>query len=144
MKRLFAYLVIAMTSVGCYADDYGFLTFEQQSGTKKSIPALGTRITFADGQALATYGEETYEVGIADLAKMYFSPEDITTGIRTVNGSDNVNGNNTAVYDLQGRMISSPSGGGWEGASSFISLPSSKKGIYIVRKNGQTFKTIIK
>ena len=125
MKRLFAYLVIAMASVGCYADDYGFLTFEQQSGTKKSIPALGTRITFADGQALATYGEETYEVSIADLAKMYFSPEDITTGIRTVNGSDNVNGNNTAVYDLQGRKVA-------DNLSSLISHPSSKPGIYII------------
>ena len=137
MKRLFTYLIIVMASVGCYADDYGFLTFEQQSGTKKSIPALGTRITFVDGQALATYGDETYEVGIADLAKMYFSPEDITTGISLIPSPSPKGEGSEYVYDLQGRKIA-------DNPSSFISHPSFSKGIYIVRKNGQTLKTIIK
>ena len=39
---------------------------------------------------------------------------------------------NSWYYDLQGRKISSPSGGGREGTSSFIPHPSSKKGIYII------------
>ena len=129
MKRLFTYLIIVIASVGCYADDYGFLTFEQQSGTKKSIPALGTRITFVDGQALATYGSETYEVSIADLAKMYFSPEDITTGIETVPS--------VVAQPQQGEQWFTPDG-------RQVSNTSLCKGIYIVRKNGQTLKTIIK
>ena len=118
-----------MVSVGCYADDYGFLTFEQQSGTKKSIPALGTRITFADGQVHATNGEETYEVTIAALAKMYFSPEDITTGIEVVPSVE--------AQPQQGGQWFTPDG-------RQVSASSLSKGIYIVRKNGRTHKTVVK
>lgn len=60
---------------------------------------------------------------------------DYTTGIdmtSLIKDEERIISNSTTVYDLQGRKVSSPSGGGREGASSLISHPSSKKGIYII------------
>ena len=60
-------------------------------------------------------------------------PNDEATGIETVSSplpTSPRRGGDETFYDLQGRKISSPSG--WEGASSLIPHPSSRKGIYIV------------
>ena len=118
-----------MLTCSIHADDYDFLTFEQQDGTKKSITALGTVITFADGQAVATYGEETYEVTIADLAKMYFSAEDITTGIEVVPSVVALPQQGEQWFTTDGRQVPPTRLG---------------KGVYIVKKNGQTFKTVVR
>ena len=73
---------------------------------------------------------------VADLAKLSTLADDEPTGINTMHNEECIMHNNPSgnswYYDLQGRKISFPSGGGREGASSFIPHPSSKKGIYII------------
>ncbi len=73
---------------------------------------------------------------VAGLAKLSTLADDEPTGINTMHNEECIMHNNPSgnswYYDLQGRKISFPSGGGREGASSFIPHPSSKKGIYII------------
>ncbi len=131
MKRLFIFLFASVLTSSIYADDYGFLTFEQQNGQKTSLAVSDMVITFVDGKAQATVGENTYDFTLADLTKMYFSVEDITTSIGTPpNLPQWGETQTTGIYDLQGRKITD--------------IPSSRKGFYIVRRNGQTYKTVIK
>lgn len=73
---------------------------------------------------------------VAGLAKLSTQVDDEPTGINTMHNEEcrmhNNPSGNSWYYDLQGRKNSFPSGGGREGASSFIPHPSSKKGIYII------------
>ena len=69
---------------------------------------------------------------ITALAKAF----DTHTGIETMHNEESIMHNDPAVYDLQGRKVA-------DNSSSLISLPSSQKGIYIVRTADGTAKKIL-
>ena len=64
------------------ADDYGFLTLEDSNGASQSVVAVGTRITFADGNITATNGTSAVSMPLSKLARLYFS--DTSTGIEGI------------------------------------------------------------
>ena len=124
MNKLFLTLLAIAAMVTASAADYQYLTFEMTDGTKASVEATNLSLTF-DGTTLKA-GTETFI--LINLAKMYFSTGDETTGIsQTENGELKID-NSTEFFDLKGNRVSKDQ---------------IRKGIYIVKtKNGTSKLTV--
>ena len=126
-------LVVFMLSVGwqmAQAEDYGYLTFETNSGTKTAVSVTSLTLTVADGKLIATNADGSLSFVLSDLSKMYFSASstDIAT-IKAVNGE-------VEVYSL---------GGLYQGRfeNSTVALSSLRRGVYIVKSEQGTFKVAV-
>lgn len=136
-----------MTMVGilsAHATDYNYLTIEKSDGTALSLTALGLTITYADNQLTAANGTETATIALDELSRMYFSEsavetddpgegedpeeEQLPTSVKAL--EQIVAQGLGEVYDLSGRRV--PAG------------ITPKKGIYIIKKNGDTKKVQVK
>ena len=75
MKRLFFILILAQACLGVTAQDYTYpyLIFTAADGTQTTLSATSLEMTFADGQLVATNGDGTTTLTLADLASMTFS-----------------------------------------------------------------------
>lgn len=73
MRQLLTTILALALFLPMYGDDYEHLTFERSDGTKVSITAVGTVITFTDDLLTAVNGSESYQLSLADLSKMFFT-----------------------------------------------------------------------
>jgi len=141
MKRYFSILLFAAaTFLGAAGQSLSYLTFRLTDGTEQSIAAVGTKITFSDGQLIATNGAETATFTTADVQKMFFSAT--ATGIATATDGQRISaaivggqlqveapaGTAVALYNAEGRRVS----------------PTARleKGLYIVRVGSETLKIL--
>lgn len=122
---------MAMVSVRVMADEYPYLTFEQTDGTITTIAATGTTITFNNGNLIASQDGETKTIALTDLNKMYFSATSAVRNMFTEEESDYV------IYSIEGCKI-----GTYKNLSDAQAILS--HGIYVVKKSGNTYKTIMK
>ena len=116
------------TSTAVMANDgYDYLVFSQQDGTTQSVTAVGTIITFDGTNANVKNGTTVLTLPGEKLVSMFFSSDAGSTGIETV---DTAAGTNSAVevYTLGGVRVDSMQQGG----------------VYIVKKNGKTYKQVVK
>jgi len=125
MKKLFLTLLTAAAIVTAQAADYQYLTFEMTDGTKASVEAANLSLTF-DGTTLKV-GTETFV--LTNLAKMYFSTNNQTTGISQIENGELKIDNFTEIFDLNGNKVSKDQ---------------MRKGIYIVKTKNGTAKLTIK
>ena len=132
VKRWIAAVVLAMAvPTAALADDgYDYLVFSLQDGTSQSVTAVGTSITFSGTNAVVSNGSTKFTLSLADLASMFFSSDASATGISTIDadGTSADNGEATEIYTLNGVRVDDMS----------------KHGVYIVKKNGKTFKQVVK
>lgn len=133
MKKLLVLFTLIGSALTVSADDYSYLYFRNTDGTGQlgNITAKGTTITFSDGNLIAvnTTTSESLTIALSDLGAMSFSGE--STGISSATLTEDMNLDNAdAIYDLTGRRVSRST--------------ELKKGIYILRKDGQTKKIQIK
>ncbi|MBQ6063559.1 MAG: hypothetical protein IJK42_14945 [Prevotella sp.] len=132
MKRFVLFVALmAMVSVRVMADEYPYLTFEQTDGTITTIAATGTTITFNNGNLIASQDGETKTIALTDLNKMYFSATSAVRNMFTEEESDYV------IYSIEGCKI-----GTYKNLSDAQAILS--HGIYVVKKSGNTYKTIMK
>ncbi len=132
MKTAVLTLLLALPFCGVAADEYQYLVFTTAEGDV-AMTAMGTHITFADGNLIAVNGDETQTIALSSLTKFCFSNE--TTGIAAlpaVQGTETVEVYNAAGQSLGSCILS-------VGAS----LPLAK-GIYIVKGESGTKKMIVK
>jgi hypothetical protein len=125
MKKLFLTLLTAAAIVTAQAADYQYLTFEMTDGTKASVEAANLSLTF-DGTTLKV-GTETFV--LTNLAKMYFSTNNQTTGISQIENGELKIDNFTEIFDLKGNKVSKDQ---------------MRKGIYIVKTKNGTAKLTVK
>ena len=125
-KNLFRKMAImtafAFLGTSAMAEEYHYLTFETTDGAKASVEISSLTLTI-EGTTLAA-GNQTF--ALANLNRMYFSVSDETsssTGIRLLNNLDSQE--ILAIYDLQGHQIA---------------REQMKKGVYIVKTKGGTYK----
>ncbi len=132
VKRWIAAVVLAMAvPTAALADDgYDYLVFSLQDGTSQSVTAVGTSITFSGTNAVVSNGSTKFTLSLADLASMFFSSDASATGISTIeaDGTSADNGEATEIYTLNGVRVDDMS----------------KRGVYIVKKNGKTFKQVVR
>lgn len=124
MNKLLLTLLTTAAMVTASAADYQYLTFEMTDGTKASVEAANLSLTF-DCTTLKA-GTETFI--LINLAKMYFSTNDETMGINTIQNGELKIDNSTEFFDLKGNRVSKDQ---------------IRKGIYIVKtKNGTAKLTV--
>lgn len=112
----------ALLGNSAMADDFHYLTFETTDGAKASVEISALSMTI-DGTTLAA-GNQTFP--LSNLSKMYFSVSDETSSATGIRQLDNLNWQEIlAVYDLQGHKIAKEK---------------MKKGVYIVKTQGGTYK----
>ena len=140
MKHILTLLFCA-SALTVSAQNYNFLTLQKSSGSEKSLKADHVKITFEDGNLVATNGSETFSAPLSQMGKMFFS--DTATSIETVetnaealtasivNGQLRTNapvGSRISVFSLDGRLLN---------AQAPIS-----RGTYLVRINNTTLKVV--
>lgn len=122
LKKMVMMAAFALLGTSAMADDFHYLTFETTDGAKASVEISALSMTI-DGTTLAA-GNQTFP--LSNLSKMYFSVSDETSSATDIRQLDNLNWQEIlAVYDLQGHKIAKEE---------------MKKGVYIVKTQGGTYK----
>lgn len=122
LKKMGMMAVFALLGTSAMADDFHYLTFETTDGAKASVEISALSMTI-DGTTLVA-GNQTFS--LSNLSKMYFSVSDETSSATGIRQLDNLNWQEIlAVYDLQGHKIA---------------REQMKKGVYIVKTKGGTYK----
>ena len=108
------------------AASYPYLTFELTDGTKVSVSVSSLTVS-VNGTTLKS-GSQTFT--ISNLAKMYFSSTDETSGATAIDEltADDLEGKE--VYDLNGHKLDSDA-----------QLP---RGVYIVKSKNKTCKIVVR
>ena len=133
IKRFLLLLLMALPLVSAQADGFQFLAFQTQNGAVQTLPVTGLRITFSNGQLVATDGTSALTLPLSELSKMFFSESEVTA-IESIAVSEGRN--EGAVYNLQGVRVGSIRNGE-------MSLQGLPRGIYIVTRQGRTEKISI-
>ncbi|MCD7714413.1 MAG: T9SS type A sorting domain-containing protein [Prevotella sp.] len=131
MKKVVILFLLALTTVGLHAETYKYLVFTTAEGDI-AMTAVGTQITFADGNLIAANGEETQTIALSSLTKFCFSND--VTGISAVSaqGLETVE-----VYSVSGQSM------GRFSYTAGTALPLSK-GTYVVKGDNGTKKIVVK
>ena len=122
LKKMGMMAAFALLGTSAMADEFQYLTFETTDGAKASVEISSLSMTI-EGTTLVA-GNQTFV--LANLSKMYFSVSDETSSATGIRQLDNLNSQEIlAVYDLQGHQIA---------------REQMKKGVYIVKTKGGTYK----
>ena len=120
------FLLIMMALVGAQivqAEEYAYLTFATTDGEKASVAVSSLTLTI-NGNTL-TAGSQTFI--LSNLSKMYFSNTNETTAIEQITTATLDEA--ADIYDLQGHKVTKEQ---------------MKRGVYIVKTKGRTYKMIVK
>ena len=122
LKKMGMMAAFALLGTSTMADDFHYLTFETTDGAKASVEINSLSMTINGATLVA--GNQTFP--LSNLSKMYFSVSDETTSSTGIRQLDNLNSQEIlAVYDLQGHKMAKEQ---------------MKKGVYIVKTKGGTYK----
>ena len=126
MKSFILGILMMVGTLPTMATSYPYLTFELTDGTKVSVSVSSLTVS-VNGTTLKA-GSQTFT--ISNLAKMYFSSTDETSGATAIDEltADDLEGKE--VYDLNGHKLDSDS-----------QLP---RGVYIVKSKNKTCKIVVK
>lgn len=133
MKKSLFIAALLCCAMGAKADDYTHLTFQKNDSSTLSISVASLTMTFDGEQLVATNGTATYQLNVSDLARMYFS-DGTPTGITQLNNNTN---HNVEIYTPAGIRL-----GSYASLEAFAQQ--ADKGLYVVKSNGRTYKTIVK
>lgn len=120
-------------ALAAYADEsYAYLTFTNHDQVEQSFLSDGLTITFADGKALVSQNGQEVSLPLAELEKMYFSavPASVTEMESDAHAP-------LTVVNLAGQRV-----GTFQNREAMAN--SLKKGLYIVKTTGKTYKIEVK
>ena len=126
MKSFILGILMMVGTLPTMAASYPYLTFELTDGAKVSVSVSSLTVS-VNGTTLKA-GSQTFT--ISNLAKMYFSSTDETSGATAIDEltADDLEGKE--VYDLNGHKLDSDS-----------QLP---RGVYIVKSKNKTCKIVVR
>lgn len=127
MKKKFLLFMALVGALTAQAGDYTYLTFETTDGAKTSVDVSSLPVTINLDNSTLTIGNQTF--ALADLSKMYFSTQSESTGISEELRVNSEELSTATFYDLQGHKVTKEQ---------------MKKGVYIVKTNGKTYKIVVK
>ncbi len=133
MKKFLLTLIVALASFNSiFAGDYDYLIVQKADGTKQSFTAVGLKLTFENGNLVATSGGSSATFSLADLQKMFFSSE--PAGIKEL--TDDAN-QAVVVYTASGQAV-----GQYQNLKEAQSRM--QRGLYIVKTASGTIKVAVK
>ena len=127
MKKILCLFMALVGALTAQAADYSYLTFETTDGVKTSVDVSSLPVTINLDNSTLTIGNQTF--ALADLSKMYFSTQSESTGISEELRVNSEELSTATFYDLQGHKMTKEQ---------------MKKGVYIVKTNGKTYKIVVK
>ena len=130
MKRFMMITVLVATVAVAWASDYKYLVLQQTDGTEIPLPAEGLKLTFSDGNLVASDGTT---VSLASLSMMCFSED--ATAIYSLS-SDSPAGV-IEVYTTSGMLMGHFN-------STQAAQQSLQPGIYVMKNNGRTQKIAVR
>ena len=155
MKTIKTLIMAAMMAVGttAMADDYAYLTVNQESGETSFAISNISKITFdATNMIVALSDGTTQELPLAGLNKMFFTAE--STGIATatnkqsqirlIDGTLHVSAPRGAVvtlYNIEGKTVRTVTS---QGDDTQLNVNGLTKGVYIVKVGTETKKIMNK
>lgn len=132
--RKFLLISLILTGVAAaHAYDYPYLTFQASDGTTQSVSVESLTLTVNGGQLVAENSEGSATFTLTELSKMYFSAT--PTAITEISSS--LSGNGVEVFSLSGIPL-----GRFDSAEQARSTL--ERGIYVVKKDGQTHKITVR
>lgn len=152
-KVVFLFALAWLAVIATKAENYGYIVFQQNSGAVQTVDAMGLKITFSDGQLIATptTGKPVC-LSLADMAAMRFATESVTgiSSIGTEAGVSVRDGSIAVALDANSRAsIVTPSGVtvaqfSTAGTVSTFATKTLPGGIYIVKTNKTTTKILVR
>lgn len=130
MKRFMILSVLVVTAAFARATDYKYLVLQQTDGTVIPLSADGLRLTFSDGNLVASDGTT---VSLTSLSMMCFSED--ATAIETISNGNDVSA--VDVYTVSGVLV-----GRYESISA--AQQALRSGLYVMKNNGGTQKIAVK
>lgn len=138
MKHVLLTLLCAFGTLAASAQNFDYLTFRTNAGTEYSVPVNGLKIVINGDQLQVSSTAENLNFAIDELGCFFFATE--PTAIQTataddvqvsiVNGKLQTNapaGTPVRVYTMDGREVPTTGLGA---------------GIYVIKVNNRTFKTL--
>lgn len=138
MKRILLLIIATASLFVAKAQSFDYLTVRTMEGSEQSFALDQLKLTFADGKVVATSHGETTTFDFANLDFMFFTAD--PTAIESAPGeafSVSIIGGNlqtNAPTDSDIRIYT-PDG-------KRVGQSGLNRGVYLVRINGRTFKTI--
>ncbi|MBR1484901.1 MAG: T9SS type A sorting domain-containing protein [Prevotella sp.] len=151
MKTIKTLLMAALLAAGttAMADDYAYLTVNQDSGDASFAVSTISKITFDATNMIVTLSDgTTQELPLAGLSKMFFTSEPtgidaVSQGqsqIRLADGALHVSapkGARITLYNMEGKVLRTVTATGDDTQVSVNGLP---QGVYIVKVGSQAKK----
>ena len=139
MKKLVLSTVLLAGTLVADADDYAYpyLVFQTAGGTEQSVAVDNLRITFGNGQMAVNSNDGTILLALADLGKMYFSQTAAGSGGTTGVEALPTDGGQVEVYSTGGMFL-----GRFDSVAK--AQQQLKRGVYVMKTTGKTFKTVVK
>ena len=138
MKKLLLALFCLTLGATVSAQQLDYLTFRMADGSEKSLPVDGLKITFEGTQLHAVAQGEKADFNLSEMGLMFFSAT--PTGIETVRED------RAPVLIADGRLVVEPGDViqvySMEGRE--VKADRLSRGVYLVKKNGRTFKVLVK
>ena len=135
-KWILCLMAIMSIETGAADFTYKYLVLTASDGAQTALAAEGLKLTFADGQLVATNGDGEQSVALASLASMAFAETDSTTGIDASLAKSGADAR-CEVYTLGGVHV-----GTYASCSALQSQL--KSGVYVVKQNNKSTKIIVK
>ena len=120
---------MSVGAIAVNAEGFPYLTFETTDGARVSVPVESLSLSIS-GTTLKA-GSQSFT--LVNLAKMYFSDADETTGIETIGQLDDLVSDDS-IYDLSGKKI----------VNSKLSNGKLPHGVYIVKTKEKTYKIVVR
>lgn len=134
MKRILLIIAVLLATLSVQARVYPYLSFQKSDGTVRSVGVESLQMTFENGMLHVTTGPETLDIEVKDLSRMFFSETSVTGMEKLASSVDN---GPVEVYTVSGLHV-----GRYADMQHF--RLSSAKGVYVVKENGTTVKTVVK
>ena len=124
--------IMAASTANVLADDYSYLSFESTDGSAQTFTAQGLEISFSNGNAVVTSGNEQTTIALSSLVRMTFTNDSGTTAIQSLSTQSD---SRYEVWTVSGVYM-----GQYDSRAALQQLT---HGVYVVKNNGKTQKMIL-
>lgn len=135
MKKVFLMGLLLASMLSAWAYDYPYLSVQTADGQVVQVAVESLVLTVVDGRLVATNGDGEQAFAVGDLTKMFFAEKD-PTGVVNIVSTVNVD-NMIDVYSADGVFVGRF--GSNEEAKGAL-----RKGIYVMKQNGRTYKIAVR
>ena len=136
MKRKVLVLgICVLAAMTLQAYDYPYLLFQNADNSVVAMDVTNMTLTVSNGSLVVTNANGTQSFTLSSLSRMYFGTSDTATALDKVVDSVENGAKKLDVYTLTGSHV---------GRFQSLSEASLSQGVYVVRKENETVKIVVR